>query len=400
MAEPLKNAFGPEIPTQIAQDLTAVYPKFDTSAFLDHVLIDYDELELTPRAKRVADGLAATLPQDRARAVDLITASLRPAPPAHQRAALDGFEYLPYVYFVGTYGLDAYEESMRAQYELTKRFTAEFSIRSFISAYPEATLDRLMQWTADPNEHVRRLVSEGTRPRLPWAARLPQFQTDPTPVLRLLEELKDDPSEYVRRSVANNLNDIAKDNPERVLTVAETWWSEPGAGAERKRLVRHGLRTLIKQGDPTALAIMGFSADSPAQVATLDIEPEVLEIGEKVRLKAIVTNPGSEPAGALIDFRVDFIKASGRTGAKVFKGAELELASGERRVVSKTISLAQHSTRRHFPGEHRVLVQLNGVTRAAGAFELRPPTDTEGTADEEGTTGTQSARRARGGPTT
>jgi 3-methyladenine DNA glycosylase AlkC len=154
---------------------------------------------------------------------------------------------------------------MRAQYELTKRFTAEFSIRAFLEADPVATLERLEEWATDPNVHVRRLVSEGTRPRLPWAPRLPRFVEDPQPVLRLLEMLKDDPELYVRRSVANNLNDIAKDHPDLVVEVCARWSLQ--ASPERRWLIRHGLRTLVKQGHEGALAVLGYGRGSPAETA-------------------------------------------------------------------------------------------------------------------------------------
>ena len=160
-------------------------------------------------------------------------------------------------------------------------------------------LERLTTWATDPNVHVRRLVSEGSRPRLPWASRLKQFQGDPAPVLKLLELLKDDPIEYVRRSVANNLNDIAKDHPALVVEVAARWWAE--GDEKRQRLVRHGLRTLIKGGDPSALEVLGFGASSPATVGKTSIEPDVVRIGDKVTIVVAIENPSSAECRALVD---------------------------------------------------------------------------------------------------
>ena len=168
---------------------------------------------------------------------------------------------MPHCFFVAEYGLDHFEPSMQAHYQLTQRFTAEFSIRPFLIKHTEATLARLRQWARDPNEHVRRLVSEGTRPRLPWASRLPAFQADPAPVLALLELLKDDPALYVRRSVANNLNDIGKDHPRVLMQTAQRWMRD--ATPERAWVVRHALRWAVKQGDPAALKVLGFGKKSP-----------------------------------------------------------------------------------------------------------------------------------------
>ena len=257
---------------------------------------------------------------------------------------------------------------MATQYELTKRFTAEFSIRAYLERFPEATLLRLSEWSRDPNVHVRRLVSEGTRPRLPWAARLRSFQDDPSPVLELLEGLKDDPEEYVRRSVANNLNDISKDHAQRVVDVAAEWWED--GGPDRRRLVRHALRTLIKQGNEGALAVLGYSADTPTRVSWIRCSPEAVPIGGKARLEAEVENPSTEEVGALVDFRIHFVKANGTTRPKVFKGAILTLPPRQSSTVRKTVSFAQHSTRTHYPGPHRVELMLNGKTVVGQDFDV------------------------------
>lgn len=373
MAEPLKNSFGADIPLRIASQIASVYPEFDTPGFIENALDGYLDLELTPRAHQISDCLAARLPDDRARAVDLITKSLGPINPEPDLKGMDSFVFLPFVFFVAKYGLSAYDESMRAQYELTQRFTAEFSIRAFIDEYPEQTTAQLRLWAQDPNVHVRRLVSEGTRPRLPWAPRLRRFQADPLPVIALLDLLKNDPEEYVRRSVANNLNDVSKDHPALAVKVAQGWWIE--GDNNRRRLVRHALRTLVKQGDSGALEVLGYSATSPARVADTVIEPELVAIGEKVRVSVTITNPSDQSTGALVDLTVHFVKANGATSPKVFKGAELSLSAGDTASFSKLISLAQHSTRKHYPGVHKVSIQINGQSIDAGSFSLLPESD-------------------------
>jgi hypothetical protein len=192
-------------------------------------------------------------------------------------------------------------------------------------------------------------------------------------VLALLDDLKDDPEEYDRRSVANNLNDIAKDHPAVVVRVAQQW--SQNAGPDRLRLIRHGLRTLIKRGDPGALAVLGYGPGSPVRVAAVRIEPTAPMIGEKVRIQIDLENPEPDPHGALVDIVVHFVKANGSTSPKVFKGAERTLDGLGATTVSKTISLAQQSTRTHYPGLHRVEVQINGATHDGGEFELASEKD-------------------------
>ncbi len=370
MAEPLKNSFGPDVPVRIAYMVGAVYPGLDHAAFVASALDGYDALELTPRARQISDALAEHLPADRERAIEILVESLGPEIGDGGLTGMASFLYMPHVFFVGAHGLDCFETSMRAQYELTKRFTAEFSIRAYLERHPERTLDRLREWTHDPSVHVRRLVSEGTRPRLPWAPRLRRFQEDPTPVLELLELLKDNSEEYVRRSVANNLNDISKDHPERVVEVAERWWSR--ASDDRKRLVRHALRSLVKAGDAGALAVLGYRSDTPVLVEGVRFDPDAASIGGKVRIEVALENPSDERARVLVDLRIHFVKANGSTSPKVFKGAELTLEPGEPATVRKTVSIAQHSTRKHYPGSHGVEVLLNGRAHPGGSFDVVP----------------------------
>ena len=345
-----------------------MFADFDAPGFNADCIHGFEELELTDRARHIAAVLAEHLPDDRERALDILTASLGPKIEEADLKGMEVFRYLPYVFFVAEHGLDHFETAMAFQYEVTQRFTAEFSIRAYLERHEAPTLDLLRTWTADPSPHVRRLVSEGTRPRLPWAPRLRAFQDDPGPVIELLELLKDDPEEYVRRSVANNLNDIAKDHPDVVVRIAERWWQD--GDANRRRLIRHGLRTLIKQAHPGALAVLGYDASSAARVASVRITPERVSIGDSVRIEVDLDNPSDAAAGALADLVVHFVKANGSTAPKVFKGGEFDVDAGRSITFRKTISLKQHSTRTHYPGMHRVEIQLNGQTVEGGEFEL------------------------------
>ena len=332
---------------------------FNEDAFLTDALAGYEELELTPRAWQIAQALGRHLPQDYERAVKALIASLGPKLDAAELTGMDVFIYLPHVFFVAKFGVGHFEASMRAQYELTQRFTAEYSIRGFLERYPERTLARLREWAGDANVHVRRLVSEGTRPRLPWAPRLRAFQDDPQPVLELLELLKDDPELYVRRSVANNLNDIGKDNPTALIDTCRHWLR--GATPER---------SAVKRGEPAALEILGFVPATGVEVRDIHIAPAVASIGESVTFTVDLANKGSTAQQLLVDLRIYFVKANGRPSPKVFVLKELEIEPRGSARLTKKISLAQHTTRTHYPGQHRVEVVVNGRASGIGVFDV------------------------------
>jgi 3-methyladenine DNA glycosylase AlkC len=368
MAEPLKNYYGPDVPARIARMIKEVDSAFNAEAFLVDALNGYQALELTPRARLIADALGRHLPQDYERAIEILIASLGPKLQVAELTGMDVFVYLPHVFYVAKFGVDHFAASMCAQYELTQRFTAEYSIRVFLERYPQETLARLRQWARDSNVHVRRLVSEGTRPRLPWAPRLRAFQEDPWPVLELLELLKDDSELLVRRSVANNLNDIGKDNPAALFETCRRWMRD--ATPERSWLVRHALRSAVKRGEPEALQILGFVPATGVRVRDIHIAPAVAPIGDSITFTAEVANEDARTKQLLVELRIHFVKANGRPSPKVFAFKELELQPRESARITKTISLAQHTTRTHYPGQHRVEVLLNGRASGAAQFDV------------------------------
>ena len=368
MAEPLKNQFGEDIARKIAVMTAAVHPEFDSGAFLCEALEGYARLDLMARGRKIAAALRSHLPPDYAEATEILIASFGPRTELTQGWGMAPFLYLPHSFFIAQFGLGHFALSMRAQYELTQRFTAEFSIRPYLEHHRDATLDMLKGWARDPSVHVRRLVSEGTRPRLPWAPRLRDFQTDPRPVLELLELMRDDPEPYVRRSVANNLNDIGKDHPDILLDTAQRWLED--APLERQRLIRHALRTAVKSGDSRALALLGFGEKVLIGISNIEMTPQQAIVGEAVRIAFDLVNPTSAPQRVLADLKVFYPKANGQLGPKVFRLKSLELAPGATLRLQKTVSFAPMTTRRHYPGTHRVEVLLNGTAYALGEFEL------------------------------
>lgn len=369
MAEPLKNSYGVEIPGIIAGMISPVFPGFNRRAFIDDTLEGYEPLSLMERGRRIARTLRRHLPEDFDDATGILIRSLN-SPTSRPEGSMASFLYLPHTLFIAEFGLQHFETSMKAQHRLTRIFTAEFSIRPFLMQHTEATLARLEKWTADPDIHVRRLVSEGTRPRLPWASRLRNFQDDPLPVLKLLELLKDDPELYVRRSVANNLNDIGKDHPELLVETAARWIKN--ASPDRNRLVRHALRSAVKRGDPDALSLLGYDRNIDVSVNEVKILPEHAIIGNTLKIAFQIRNTSSKRQYILADFQIHYIKARGKSNPKVFKLKELDLAPGDHAELEKRISLADMTTRKHYPGLHRIDLLLNGNTIPLGKFELSP----------------------------
>ena len=367
MADALKLQFGTDVVRRLAREIQAVHGTFDVVGFERASVQSFDALELLDRGRHLGRTLHQFLPTDFGAAVDVLLATL-----PERRTPVGGmssFFYLAHTEFVRQFGVPHFEHSMRALHALTQVFTGEFAIRPFIEHHQQATLERLHEWVTDPSEHVRRLVSEGTRTRLPWAPRLPAFQRDPSPVLALLERLRDDPELYVRRSVANNLNDIGKDHPALLVTVARAWME--GATPERRWIVQHALRSSVKRGDAAALAVLGFGGTARLEVVESAVVPARPLMGTKVVITCTLRNPTRTTQRVVVDLRVHFVKANGGTTAKVFKLANLELAPRMSVSVRKTVSLADLTTRRHYPGVHRVELQMNGVVSPLGSFALR-----------------------------
>ncbi|WP_286196006.1 DNA alkylation repair protein [Synechococcus sp. CCAP 1479/9] len=259
---PLKHLLGQEAIAYLASNIQYVQPDFPVNRFCDFALTGIEPLSIMQRGLHIAKALREVLPGDYEESLQVLMASLTPEKSDTEDLGMAGFFYLPHSFYISEYGqddqhnggIDPFETSMLALHALTKRFTSEFAIRTFLIQQQERTLKTVGQWITDPNPHVRRLCSEGTRPRLPWGKRIPSFVADPSPTLPILEALKNDASLYVRRSVANHLGDIAKDHPDLVFTTCESWLQE-GASADLQWLIRHAVRYPAKQGDARARKI-------------------------------------------------------------------------------------------------------------------------------------------------
>ena len=372
MAEPFKNLIDATLVAAAARQLERHGRGFDARRFSALAVPGLDALELKARVLQVCAALEATLPPRFADAAALIEATLAPpqeALPA-QRCTDDGLAgwiLWPVGEFVARRGLHEPERALQTLHALTQRFSAEFAIRPFIVQHPALVLATLQRWTQDPSAHVRRLVSEGSRPRLPWGVRLQALVADPTPTLPLLAALQDDPSEYVRRSVANHLNDIAKDPP--ALVAAWLQRHLPGAPPQRVALLRHASRTLIKAGDRRVLAAWGLDRAFKGEWA-LDLTPHRLQVGEHFELRLTLVSGAMRSQKLAIDYALHHVKADGRRTPKVFKGWAIELTAGARRELVRRHSMRPVTTRRYHPGRHAVEVLINGRALARIEFDL------------------------------
>ena len=366
----LKTFFSPTLVRRLAADLARAHPGFPVDAFVKDACDGLDSLELLDRGRHIARSLGTHLPAAYPEAIDVLVRSLGPE---HATEELIGvgmapFFYLPHVLFVADRGLDHFDLSMRAQYELTKRFSAESSIRPYIAREPERVFEVLERWATDPNAHVRRLVSEGTRLRLPWAPRVSWLDANPERVLALLELLKDDPSTMVRRSVANNLNDLGKVRPDLLFRTAAAWLED--GSPERRSLVEHALRSAVKRGEANALRLLGYGRKASVSLERVTFSPRRVRIGERVVMSFRLRSTSRARQDLLVDVAVHFVKARGVAAPKVFKIGRLMLAPRGNVDLKTTFSLKVHTTRVPRPGLHKVDVMVNGQVMPAGSFRV------------------------------
>lgn len=376
MPEPFKNLLSKEVIHGIATHFKKQWPQFNRESFITGATKNLDSLELKQRSGQITQTMITCLPADFEKVGEIMLASLGTELEDDLSAGeidsqgIVGWAVIPMVHYVGLKGQGHFDLSMTLLKEMTKRCSSEFGIRFFLLQSTEKTLSVLKTWTEDSNHHVRRLVSEGTRPRLPWAMRLPMFIKDPEPVIELLERLKDDEKEYVRRSVANNLNDIAKDHPNRVAQIAGQWLKN--AGKSRKRLVRHGCRTLIKNGHEQTLKVLGYKAPNINE-ATIDIETPKVEFGNFLQFTLSLTSASGHSQPVIIDYIIHHRKANGGTSPKVFKWRKTTLPTNKKLVLTKKHTIKKITTRVYYGGLHRIEVMVNGVTVASAEFELVIP---------------------------
>lgn len=365
----VRDVFNENAVNVLAANLLGAWREFDAKGFRHAVNSQLKPLSFSERAALIRDSLWEFLPKDYPHALKIMLKSLPPELEKREITNYDGFIIMPLNDYVAKYGLSHYDLSMQALYEMTKRFTAEGAIRAFILGEPEKTLAILSQWAEDENCHVRRLVSEGTRPRLPWTMQLKPFIENPRPVLALLEKLKTDPELMVRRSVANNLNDIAKDNPDLVVATLKRWSRIDDEGTQW--LIRHAARTLVKQGNQGALSVLGFDANTEISVQDIRLDKPTVKLGEDLVFSFNVKSKSMRAQNLVIDYVIHHVKANGKLAPKVFKLTKKKLEASESVEVEKRHSFRLINTRKYYSGTHRLEIQVNGKVYGGIDFELK-----------------------------
>lgn len=358
-APALKEIFDRARLAHIATETAALSPAFDTKRFMVLATDNLDALGIMQRMRQTAASLQATLPADFGQATEIL-GDLAPR-------IGHGFATIALCEYVALCGQEHFERSMRVLKLLTRYGSAEFAIRAFLARDFEPTLAVMRGWAQDDNEHVRRLASEGSRPRLPWSFNFKNLIADPSPTAPILEALKADPSLYVRKSVANHLNDITKDNPDWAIERVSGWDMDERTTAW---IVRHALRTLVKKGDRRALALIGASGKPMVQVDAFAVGPARIALGDCIALTADIASTADAPQQLVADYAIHYVKKNGEASRKVFKLKEIALPPSGRTTLAISQTVRDFTTRKHYAGHHRVELIVNGETVAEGGFEL------------------------------
>ena len=359
MADLLKDRLNHESLREFALIIQSAYNSFQVDEFLKSVMDEtWDSLELKARGRKICFGLGEYLPADYSTAISIIDEVV---------AKCDGFFRMVFPDFVEVYGQDEthWEISIKALERYTQYSSSEWAVRPFIIKHEERMMAQMYAWSKHENEHVRRLASEGCRPQLPWAQALPNFKKDPAPILPILEQLKTDPSPYVRNSVANNINDISKTHPGLIAELAKDWY---GKNEYTDWIVKHGCRTLLKIGNREVLAIFGYNDGVCVDISDFALEKTSISIGEEITFSFTVFT--QEATKVRLEYGIDYVKSNGTRNRKIFQISEISLKENQKKLYTKRHSFADVSTRKHYPGTHTIALIVNGVEREKLDFDL------------------------------
>lgn len=350
MPEPLKNMFNYESLNGIASAIKKIYPSFDLPGFMQMTMDEsWDELQLKARCRKISTSLGAFLPPDYETALGIL------------EKAVHGFSYACFFPdFIEVYGLEdaSWDLSVSALERTTQYWSSEFAVRAFIIKNQNRMMKQMYVWSEHDNEHVRRLASEGCRPQLPWGQTIVSFKKDPSPIIPVLEQLKDDSSLYVRKSVANNLNDISKTHPDLVLDIAKKWY---GVTDNTDWIIKQGCRTLLKKGNSEALAFFKFDDTDSIDLIEFALEPTTVLIGDNIKFSFTIA--AKRNTKVRLEYGIDYVKANGKRLRKIFKISEVSIRKNEKKSYEKKHSFADLSTRKHYPGIHSIAIIINGTER-------------------------------------
>lgn len=349
-----KHAFNGALLQQMADSIRRYFPQFNTTAFLA-IESQFADREMKARVHLIRDTLAAQLPDNYPTALNILVSVLKDN-------QLKGFSVWPVAEFIQTYGLDYPDISLDALTIVTQYFTSEWAVRPFIKQYPQQTMIFLLNCARSEHVDIRRWASEGTRPRIPWGEQLPAFIQDPSATRDILEVLKFDSELYVRKSVANHLNDITKDNPDYVIQLLDRW-KQQATQAEIKNInwiVKHALRTLIKAGHPDALSLIGVQFGAEVVLDEFTIKNRIIRLNESLEFTTQLRSVCHQPQNIVLDYIIHFMKANNTTLPKVFKLRSFLLpAKGVIRIDKKHI-IKKITTRQYYEGIQYIEIQVNG----------------------------------------
>ncbi len=373
--ELMKNGLAQPAIIRISNALTKVINNFDAQKFEQSCLNGLNELELKARVNHIISILHDYLPENFPKAAEILISIADVWDFGNAEDSLKSFAAWPIIDYFSIYGLEHPEESLSGLKQLTHLHSAEFAIRAFIVKYPEYCQRQFTLWVKDESEDVRRLVSEGTRPKLPWGLQLKQFVVDPTPNLPLLTSLKSDVSLYVRRSVANHLNDIAKDHPDVVINTCKKWTNEKNKSNKKEIdwVIKHATRTLVKNGYAEVFPLLGFTENPEVSIDEIVLSNEVIKLGEVINFTFNINSQSQKPQHFVIDYAIHFVKANGKQQAKVFKLKNITLQPNETSNLSKSFSFKSITTRKYYIGEHKIELLLNGQPISTKSFEVFEP---------------------------
>lgn len=358
--EPLKEMFNPDYYTGLANNIKQVYKPFSSEKFLKQVVAPLSSLSLNQRLRHTNVVLHEFLPANYKTSIAILKECIPLVKP--------GYTNLVFPDFVSQYGTHDFKTSLEALHYFTPFGSSEFAIRTFLKQDMKKTIKTMYRWSEDENEHVRRLSSEGSRPRLPWSFKLDAIIHDPTLTKPILENLKQDDSLYVRKSVANHINDISKDSPDYVLRLVKLWdQKHPHTGW----IVKRGCRSLFKQGDQKSLTAFNYTSDARVSLRKFILIPDSIYIGEAMTFQFELSSKENKMQKLMVDYRVHYIKKSGSALPKVFKLKELDLAPNTSVCITKKQSFQNFTTRTHFPGKHKLEILVNGKVIVGATFMVK-----------------------------
>lgn len=364
----MKENLGQNAVVHLARLLSEATPDFAEEAFINDAITGLHELELKQRVNHLIKVLAIHLPDNFEQTVEVLTSVKHNWRNPDGEDTLYSFAAWPLTDYVAEYGTNDPVVALDVLKTLTPLFSAEFAVRTFIEQHFDLTYQQILLWAEDEDEHVRRLASEGIRPRLPWGKQLTQFCGDPTAIFPILEHLKDDPSLYVRKSVANNLNDISKDNPEQVIVLCRRWYEN--ATEERLWIIRHALRTLIKAGHPEVFPLLGYTSEPQVKLKNINLDKAVIKLGDTAAITVNLASNSAQTQKVVVDYKIHHVKANGKTTAKVFKWKNITLKPKQKLNLVKQHSFKPISTRKYYSGTHHIELLINGQPYGKKEFEL------------------------------